>query len=947
MRPSAGRRLPGRTDRWAVLVLVLLPLALFVLPALAGYPAIGGDNAIQNFPLRVFTGQLIQQGHLPLWNPYIWSGSPLLGGLNAGSFYPLTFVFAALPPVAAWVVNLLAVYWAAGLGLYALGRQLRLRPLPCLLAALTYGFGGAMAGQLVHLPIVQGMGWMPLLVLAQLRLSWAVLGTGPVGAPAGKAGRSPWPWVVLLAAMVGLVALTGEPRSMVEAEVVGVVVTAWLVLRPYGAPAVAPARRLGFLGLSALAAVWGAALSAAQLLPGWSFINASQRANESYAYFGTGSLRPAWTTLMLVPDLFGGDGLFGQPTYFNRYNLPEVTGYIGLLPLVAALALATRSLGRRRDPRSSDWGLWLLLAGLGVLMAWGSFTPLGHLLVHIPLFGKTRLQSRNIGIADLALAMLLAFWADRVLGQRARAPAAAGAAGPPAGEAPSEAPFGGWRRWVAAVPALATGVLCLVALAAPVALEEAFGADPVGAALGGRLAPWFAAQLVVSLAVLGLLFGWRRLGPIGRRRGLTGLVLADLFLFVLSTSTGLTPGHTTLEPTTARAAAVFGHDGRFAVYDTTALNIEDLSAVGQPDLNVLTKLPSVQGYGSILSDTYGSATGTHGLDALDPCALARGVFTPLRLATLLALPAFLAPGLVDGQAPPAPPACPGAPPAGTAGHRTFYLGRSVQLSGASLVRIGHPGTRQDLLALRVGVLGSTGRTTWPAESVDRTAAGWSVRFDVPERAAGLVVTGPASQVSATSVVDGTAGGRWALDGVLQQALGQPGWRYTGNRTSYGRFVRTAVRPPVWVAGSPAGAGARQLRATEWGSAVDRVTAPAAVTVVRSQAYMPGWHVRAVPAGDGPARELPVVRVGLVQGVRVPAGRWTLTFLYRPPGLTAGLVASAAALIAFLAAAVVALVRHRRRPGRGPATPPRTAAPPTTPRPDRSGRPAAGGPRVQR
>ena len=94
-------------DGRAVLVLVAVPLVVFVVPALVGHPAIGGDNVIQNFPLRVLSGRLLRQGHLPLWNPYIWSGTPLLGGLNAGAVYPLTLVFAVLPPTAAWVVNLL------------------------------------------------------------------------------------------------------------------------------------------------------------------------------------------------------------------------------------------------------------------------------------------------------------------------------------------------------------------------------------------------------------------------------------------------------------------------------------------------------------------------------------------------------------------------------------------------------------------------------------------------------------------------------------------------------------------------------------------------------------------------------------------------------------------------------------------------------------------------
>ena len=69
------------------------------------------------------------QGHLPLWNPYIWSGSPLLGGMNAGSFFPLTFLFVVLPPVGAWVLNMTAVYWVAGLGTYWLLRQYGIRPL--------------------------------------------------------------------------------------------------------------------------------------------------------------------------------------------------------------------------------------------------------------------------------------------------------------------------------------------------------------------------------------------------------------------------------------------------------------------------------------------------------------------------------------------------------------------------------------------------------------------------------------------------------------------------------------------------------------------------------------------------------------------------------------------------------------------------------------------------
>jgi len=72
-------------DRRALFAMLVVPTILFVVPALLGHPAIDGDNLIQNFPLRVLSGQQIASGHLPLFNPLANSGTPLLGGLNAGA----------------------------------------------------------------------------------------------------------------------------------------------------------------------------------------------------------------------------------------------------------------------------------------------------------------------------------------------------------------------------------------------------------------------------------------------------------------------------------------------------------------------------------------------------------------------------------------------------------------------------------------------------------------------------------------------------------------------------------------------------------------------------------------------------------------------------------------------------------------------------------------------
>ena len=88
---------------------------------------------------------------------------------------------------------------------------------------------------------------------------------------------------------------------------------------------------------------------------------------------------------------------------------------MGLLPLVGAFALLGTFRRRRGVP---DWLVWHIVAVVGIVLALGSFTPLGHILSAIPLFGGQRLQSRNIAVTDFALAVLLAYWVDDILRRR-------------------------------------------------------------------------------------------------------------------------------------------------------------------------------------------------------------------------------------------------------------------------------------------------------------------------------------------------------------------------------------------------------------------------------------------------------------------------------------------------------------------------------------------------
>ncbi|MCW2906961.1 MAG: hypothetical protein JWL68_1750, partial [Actinomycetia bacterium] len=505
--PRAVRRWPA--DATAVALLIALPVLVYGVPALLGHPVLPGDDLTQNFPLRVLAGHEIRSGHLPLYNPYIWSGAPLLAGWNAGAAYPFTFLFAVLPPVAAWTLNMILTWMVAGLGMFAFLRACRLATAAGLLGALSFAFAGAMSAQVAHFGLVAGMSWVPLQLLCVLRLS------------APRSTLSRLAWAGALACTFGLTILAGEPRAIDDAGVIVLLYAVWQIARL--------GRRFGPAALSVAAGLaLGACLGAVQWMPGLAVVGTSQRGASTVALFNSGSLPHRWLLLMLVPDLLGGSGSFGQPAFLANYNLAEVTGYVGILPLVAALAL----LGRvRLRPRPPEWLVWHVMTLAGVVLALGGNTPVGDLLVHLPLFGSQRLQSRNILVADLALAVLLAYWADRPLSQGSRRfLRVRGRRGPDL------------ETVLAVLPPLAVIAVVALGLSWGAGLLHWLRVSPGATSLDGSLKPWLIPYGLLGAGAIAFVIAGPRLRPAVRSRWLISFVLADLIVFTLLGVVAVAPG---------------------------------------------------------------------------------------------------------------------------------------------------------------------------------------------------------------------------------------------------------------------------------------------------------------------------------------------------------------------------------------------------------------------
>ncbi|HLH29118.1 MAG TPA: hypothetical protein VKW77_09380, partial [Acidimicrobiales bacterium] len=321
-----------------------------------------------------------------------------------------------------------------------------------------------------------------------------------------------------MASAAALTLLAGEPRAVDDALVVVAIFAAWRIFLVRE-----PGRRLRAAATVALGAGLGTCAGALQWLPGTIAVSTSQRAVSSAALFTSGSLPSKWLLLLVEPNLLGGTGSFGEPHFAGSYNLLEVTGYLGILPVVAAVMLLG-DFGRRRslaDPRLPDWLVWHAVALVGLVLALGGSTPFWHLIAHLPLFGGQRLQSRNLVVVDFALAMLFAYWADGALAEDG------GPEGAVAERGRGPRLEGGRGQLGALVPA-AAAALVVLAVAWGAGFERWMVGAPVPFAGRWQVGAWQLPFLAVDLGAAAWIVWRRRLGRVARAVSLTVLVGTDI-----------------------------------------------------------------------------------------------------------------------------------------------------------------------------------------------------------------------------------------------------------------------------------------------------------------------------------------------------------------------------------------------------------------------------------
>lgn len=396
----------------SVLPLLLVPFILLAPVYLRGQALFWGTPLLQFIPWWNYAWETLSAGHLPLWNPLVGMGAPLLANYQSALFYPPTWLYFLL----AWLGGVKAMAWGqallvaahlgwAALGMGRLARRLGLGLLAQAVAGLAYGLSAYLVSRAWFLSINAATSWLPWVLLCLTALLQA-------DQPRERRRAS-----LLLTLCLCMQLLSGHAQTTWYTVLLAALWAGfhWVEMARSG-----QSRRMfgSFLHL-ALAMALALGLAAVQLLPTAEYLAQSSRASEvDFAYALNYSFWPWHLLTFLAP------GLFGSPVtgdYWGYANYWEDAVYIGVLPLFLALSAFFAALRRRGSNQNLAPGLrpgltrfLAAITGVSLLLALGSFTPLYPWLYrHIPTFDMFQAPARWMLWGVFALSLMAGIGAER------------------------------------------------------------------------------------------------------------------------------------------------------------------------------------------------------------------------------------------------------------------------------------------------------------------------------------------------------------------------------------------------------------------------------------------------------------------------------------------------------------------------------------------------------
>ncbi len=392
------------------LPIIIAPLILFAPLILAKKALVWGTVSTQFIPWWDFAWETLLHGRLPLWNPWVGMGAPLLANYQSAIFYPPYWSLLLIYAIAgvkwmSWSISGVVVFhliWS-GLGTVKLLEELELGKLAQVVGGLAFSLSGYLIARASFLSINAAAAWLPWILLYSLRLI------------KGKK-KAFWALSIVMAFQL----LAGHAQTAWYSILLGGIWVSFLAVKNHLVK-IKNKKAWHFIYKYILAGLLGAGLSAIQLIPTAEYLLQSQRSGEyGYVEAMTYSFWPWRFLTLLVPNLFGNPA---TGNYWGYGNFWEDAVYIGLLPILITVGIVIRSIlgqsksdrGKKENYQRGIIAFFSSIVFISFVLALGSNTFLFPFLYrHIPTFGTFQAPTRFSLWAEIALAVLAGMGIDQL-----------------------------------------------------------------------------------------------------------------------------------------------------------------------------------------------------------------------------------------------------------------------------------------------------------------------------------------------------------------------------------------------------------------------------------------------------------------------------------------------------------------------------------------------------
>lgn len=343
------------------------------------------DPIRQQIPWRKGAIDQWKNGRVPLWNPFNFSGTSLIGNIQAAAFYPFNIVFFLFDFPVAWTILIILQPMLAGLFMYIYLRYLRVHPFVSLFGAIAWSFSGFSVAWLTWGTMMHVALWLPVLLLSidkiiALRKSIAL--------------HSTVLWFIVLVTTLSMQFFAGHAQVSLYALILTVAYAVWQ-LRLIKTDRTKTIRWLlfGFFLFVVFTSI--------QWIPLLRATIDSSRLSEIASWTKPGWFLP-WPHIvqLLAPDFFGNPATLN---YWGEWNYGEFISYIGIIPLFFAIKALVH--------KERCFQFWKLIALASLLFMTPNFIAHIPYLLKIPLLSSLQ-PTRLMVLFDFALVMLASLALD-------------------------------------------------------------------------------------------------------------------------------------------------------------------------------------------------------------------------------------------------------------------------------------------------------------------------------------------------------------------------------------------------------------------------------------------------------------------------------------------------------------------------------------------------------